>query len=114
MVERDAQVLRCKVADLPAQHLEQDDEDRHLDEHGKAASERIEARLLVDLHRLFLNLLLVTCVQGLNLLQLGLHLLHVVARFELLALQREEGEANDEGHDDDRKAPVTNQVRELS
>ena len=101
------------IADLPAQHLEEDDEDGHLNQHGQAACQRVEAGFAVDLHRLLGKTLLITGVKLLDLLEAGLYFLHLEARFELLALQGEQNRADDQGDDDDGEAPVANEQCEL-
>ena len=74
----------------PAQHVEQAEEDRDLQEHRKAAHQRVGLLLPVELHHLFLERLPVTLVLLLQLLDLGLERLHRPLRPDLLDEDREQ------------------------
>ena len=54
-----------------AQHPEQREEDRQLEQQGQAARQRVDLVLLVELHGLFVELLAVALVLRLDLLDLG-------------------------------------------
>ena len=90
-----------------AEHLEQRDEDRHLQEDRQAARERVEVRLAVELLRLLGDFLLITRVELLNLLDAGLDLLHLVIRFVLLEVKREDDDSEYDRNDEDSESPVT-------
>lgn len=113
IVEADDVALVSEVHELPTQGLEQDDEDRHLNKHGHATSQRVEPDVCIDLHGLLGDLLLVAGILLLDLGDLRLHLLHSKGRAILLCLDREKHQANDEGDDDDRQTPVTHELCKL-
>ena len=98
-------VRRDEVLDL-AQRLVQRDEDRHLGQERQATPERVDLVLLVELHQLFVELLLVVLVLRLQLLHLGLRPLHGDHRLRLLGGEREEDQPHHDGEHDDREAGV--------
>ena len=59
-----------------SQHLEQCEENRQLEDQGKAAAERTDLVLLVELHHLLAHLLAVVLELLLDFLELGLEPLH--------------------------------------
>jgi hypothetical protein len=87
-------------------HLEQSDEDGHLQEDGQAAGQRVELGFGVKLLHFLLHTGLVVSVLLLNLLHQRLHFLHLIGGFDLLAHKRHQNHAEDEGDDENRHAPV--------
>lgn len=89
-----------------AEHLEEGDEDRHLQKHGKASHEGVELRLGVKLLHLLVHADLVVAVLLLDLLDLRLYLLHLEVGLRLLVHQRCHQYSEYDGDDDDGHAPV--------
>ncbi len=88
------------------------DEDRELEEEGQAAAEGVDPVLLIQLHRLLLDLLLVPLVLLLDLLDLRLQGLHGLHRLDLLDAEGEQHDPEDDREDDDREAEVAREVVE--
>ena len=94
------------------QRLEHGQEDRHLDEHGHAASQGIELGFSVELLHF---LVLTNGVVGellLNLLHKRLDLLHLEGRLDLLVHDRSNEQTEDNRDNDDRKTPVAKEIGE--
>ena len=92
--------------------MKQRHEDRHLQQHGQTARQRVELHLGVELLHLFLQARLIVSVLALQLLHERLHLLHLKRRFRLLVHQRRDQNTEDDRHDDDGQAPVAAEVIE--
>ena len=95
-----------------AKHLEQSNKDRHLEQHRKTTSERVELHLRVYLlHLLGLTRGIIgeTIFQGLNL---RLHLLHSIIGLRLLMHEGRDNDTKDNRDDDDRQSPVVAEVIE--
>ena len=110
VVER-VRALANTIAHL-AKHLEQSNKDRHLEQHRKTTSERVELHLRVDLlHLLGLarGIIGKAIFQGLNL---RLHLLHSIIGLRLLMHEGRDDDTEDNRDDDDRQAPVVAEVIE--
>jgi hypothetical protein len=60
--------------------------------------------LLVEGHELFVHLLAIALVLGLELLDLGLYPLHLAHRLRLLDRQRQEDHPHEDGQQDDRQS----------
>jgi hypothetical protein len=87
------------------QDEEERDEDRDLEQDRQAGRGRVDPVLLVELHQLFVPLLLVVLVarlQRLHLRHVGLHRLH---RVDLPDGEREQHHAHEERQRDDRPRP---------
>ena len=76
LVDRPAVQVGVAPGDDAAQHVEQAEEDRDLQEHREATHEGIGLLDLVELHHFFLERLAVTLVLLLQQLHLGLQCLH--------------------------------------
>ena len=86
--------------------------DRELQQHREAPAERVHLVLLVELHRRDVELLAVGPVLQLQLLDLGLELPHLVHRPHRLRGEREEQHLHEHREQDDREAPVVDDVLE--
>ena len=89
------------------------DQDRELQEEREATAQGVHPRLLVQLHRLFLDLGLVALELLLQLLDLRLDRLHRLHRLDLLHAEGEQDHLDHDGEDDDRQAVVADQVVDL-
>ncbi len=87
------------------EHVEEAEEDRDLEEHRKAAHERVGLFLPVELHHLLLERLPVTLVLLLQLLHLGLERLHRPLRLDLLDEDREQDHPDGDHQEEDRQDP---------
>src|SRR5690625_4937017 len=96
------------------EHPPQDDEQRHLQDDGQTAARRVDARLLVELHRLLGELLAVVLVLLLQRLQLRLQLLHAQHRLRLGSNERPDQHAEAEGKHDDRETPGTHELVDVA
>ena len=94
-----------EIRGLAADRGVQGDEHRQLQHERQARRERIDPMLLVELHRLLLELAAVALVLLLQLLELGLDGLHGLRRGELLPGEREQHQPHDDREADDREAP---------
>ena len=95
-----------------AQRLEHGQEDRHLDEHGHAASQGIELGFSVELLHF---LVLANGIVGellLDLLHKRLDLLHLEGRLDLLVHDGSNKQTEDNRDNDDRKTPVAKEIGE--
>ena len=92
------------LREVPQRVVERD-ENRQLDEHRQARSRRVDLVLPVELHQLFVLLLLVALVLLLDLLHLRRVALQVLHRVDLLHRQRHEQHPDDHGERDDRPRP---------
>ena len=104
-------LVGVRVTNL-TQRLEHGQEDRHLDEHGHAASQGIELGFSVELLHF---LVLTNGVVGellLNLLHKRLDLLHLEGRLDLLVHDRSNEQTEDNRDNDDRKTPVAKEIGE--
>ena len=97
-------VPRRPVGDRP-EHIEQRPEDRQLRDQRETAAQRVDAVLLVELHRLFVEPLLVVLVPLADLLQLRHVRLHLQHGVPLLDEQRHHDESHQHHEDDDRQEP---------
>lgn len=104
-VERERRVGGRVSLDV-AKHLEQGNEDGHLQQHGEASHQRVELGLGVQLLHLLVHANLVVAILLLDLLDLGLDLLHLKVGLRLLVHQRRHEDAEDDRDDDDGQAPV--------
>src|SRR5829696_1867330 len=86
-------------------YVEHRDKYGHLDQERKAAAKRVNPALLVELHDLFLLLLLVVLVLGPNLLHLGPQILHGAHALNLPDRQGKEQGAHDDREDDYAQPP---------
>ena len=93
--------LRLEVA----QHVEQRDEDRDLEDDRQARGGRVDLVLAVELHQLLVLPLLVVLPLLLERLHLGRVRLQVLHRVDLLDGDRHEEDAHEHGEDDDRPRP---------
>ena len=105
----DALAARLGRADA-REHLEEREEERHLDQHGQAGRERVGAVLLVQRH-LFLRhglagqLVGLALVLVLHLLQVRLQQLHAALGLDLLDEDGNQGGADDQHESDDGQGP---------
>ena len=98
------------VADRDAaQHVVEQDEDRELGDHGDATAERVEVVFLVERHQLGVELLAVSLVLRLQLLQLRLQSLHLDHRPRALERQRGDHDHHRDGEQRDGDAVVGDQ-----
>ena len=92
------------------EHLEEGNEDRHLEKQGQAAGNGVEPDLGVNLlHFLSLTLLIVG-VLFLDLLNARRELLHSIRRADLLLHKGEQDKTENERYEDDRQTPVGNEA----
>ena len=84
------------------QHAIHNEEDRHLQQKRQTRGEGIDLVILIELHHLFVELLAVVFVLGLELLHLGLQALHL--KHALSALQRERGDQHHDGERNERNS----------
>lgn len=89
-----------------AKHLEERDEDGHLEEHGKATHQRIELRFCIELLHFLIHANLVVAILLLDFLDLRLDLLHLEVGLGLLMHEWCDQNTEDDGNDDDGHAPV--------
>lgn len=95
-----------------AQHLVQHEEDGHLHQERQAATQRIDAVFLVKLQKLFVELLPIVFVPGLDLLHFRLQLLHNHHRPRALEGQRRHDDHHDQRQQDDGNGIVPGGVVE--
>src|SRR6266487_4462697 len=88
-----------------AQHVEEAEEHRDLQEHREAAHERVGLFLPVELHQLLLHGLPVALVLLLERLDLGLQRLHRALRLDLFHEDREQDGPDREHEEDDAEHP---------
>ena len=88
-----------------AQHVEQREEDRCLDQRGQAAGQRVDAGFLVELHQLFALALPVVLVLLADLAHLRLQFLHPQRRVHLLHEGLEQDRAQGEHQEHHRQHP---------
>ncbi|MPM16710.1 hypothetical protein SDC9_63091 [bioreactor metagenome] len=86
-------------------HPVEGEEERHLDEQRQAGGHRVDALLLVELHRLLAEAVPIVRVLLLQLLQLRLQFLHAASAVDLLDEQRDHRGADRHGQQHDRQAP---------
>ena len=89
-----------------ARHREEREEDRHLQEHGEAATKRVEVMLRLELAHLLVHAYRIVLVLVLDLLQQRLKCLHARGACRRLGHQRHDEQSDDDGQDDDGDAPV--------
>src|SRR5208337_296631 len=89
------------------QCLIQGKKDRHLKEHGEAATEGIQLTPLIKLHDLSIEGLLIILIFLLKSLDLRLYLLHLLHLLLALEGQGGEDDLEDDGQDDNVEAIVT-------
>ena len=87
------------------QHVEQREEHDHLRDHRQAAGQRVDPVFLVELHRLFVETLLVALVLLPQFLQVGRVLGHLPLGVHLLDEQRDEQQPDEHDQDHDGQAP---------
>ena len=86
------------------------EEHRKENDHGKAAADRVDAPLLVELHLLLLQLRAIVPVLLLDVVHRRGELLHRARRADLRAEDREERETDRHGDDHDRKPEVVDEI----
>ena len=99
-------------AGQPANHVEQDREDRRLDQQRKATTNGVDVVLLVERHHLFVELLAVVLVLDLQLPDFRLEPLHLDHRPGALEGQRGRDQHDDAGQKGDRHRVVRHQLVE--
>ena len=87
------------------QHVEQANEDRHLNQHRKAGRHRTDAHLLLSLAHLNHQLLLIIGVLALEFLHLRLELLHLSRGAELVSGGLDQQNTDGHHEEDDGKRP---------
>mgnify|MGYP007112879641 CR=1 FL=1 len=108
MLERAADPQEMPLGEselIDANHVEEKQQHRHLNQYRQAASEGVYPVLLVELHRLGAYGLLVALILLLNLLHQRSDLLHLLHRLELRLCERRYEQLDDEG-DDYNREPV--------
>ena len=83
------------------EHAVKAEKDRDLNEHRQATAERVDAILLVELHRLLVHPLRIIFVLFAQLVHDGRKLGHLSHRLGRRVLQRPEQRPDDDRHDDD-------------
>ena len=109
------EAVRAGTADITVhvpEYLEQQHEDRHLQQHRQAAGQRVEVAFRIDLLHLLLQAHRVVGVLLLDFLHQRLDLLHVVRRLDLPMHQRHEQQTEDDRDDKDCHTPVAAKVVE--
>ena len=104
-VDRAAVDAAARRSSKCAQHVEERDEDRDLEDDRQARGGRVDLVLPVELHQLFVLALLVVLpllLQRLHLRRVRLQVLH---RVDLLDRDRDEQDPHDHGEGDDRPGP---------
>ena len=105
-------VQEARVLGDVARNGEERKEDRHLQEHRQATTQRVEVMLCLELAHLLVETHRIVGVLLLNLLKEGLQRLHTRGRRRRTGHQGHDDQADDDGKNDDGDAPVPAETSE--